>query len=123
MLRFYWVGFDRFKRVNLSRFKRVNLNRPYWVCLTVFSTLPCRHCFYWVQHGANQRNEFTQTNADGNHFFISKGSFFPIAANQLQMETEIVLVGDVDWNMARDCDTQVALQVFDGGVVEFVRER
>ena len=38
MLRFYWVSFDRFKRVNLSRFKRVNLNRPYWVCLTVFST-------------------------------------------------------------------------------------
>ena len=39
MLRFYWVSFDRFKRVNLSRFKRVNLNRPYWVCLTVFSSL------------------------------------------------------------------------------------
>ena len=38
MLRFYWVSFDRFKVVNLSRFKRVNLNRPYWVCLTVFST-------------------------------------------------------------------------------------
>lgn len=40
--------------------------------------------------------------------------------DQLQMEAEIALVGDVDWNMARDCDTQVALQVFDGGVVEFV---
>ena len=38
MLRFYWVSFDRFKVVNLSRSKRVNLNRPYWVCLTVFST-------------------------------------------------------------------------------------
>ena len=43
--------------------------------------------------------------------------------DQLQMEAEIALVGYVDWNMARDCDTQVALQVFDGGVVEFVRER
>ena len=31
MLRFYWVSFDRFKRVNL--------NRPYWVCLTVFSRI------------------------------------------------------------------------------------
>ena len=57
------------------------------------------------------------------HFFISKGSFFPMDADQLQMEAEIALVGYVDWNMARDCDTQVALQVFDGGVVEFVRER
>ena len=44
-------------------------------------------------------------------------------ADQLQMEAEIALVGDVDWNMARDCDTQIALQVFDGGVVEFVGKR
>ena len=37
MLRFYWVSFDRFKRVNL--------NRPYWVCLTVFSNIvPQRNC-------------------------------------------------------------------------------
>ena len=43
--------------------------------------------------------------------------------DQLQMEAEITLVGDVDWNMARDCDTQIALQVFDGGVVEFVGKR
>ena len=43
--------------------------------------------------------------------------------DQLQMEAEIALVGYVDWNMARDCDPQVALQVFDGGVVEFVGER
>ena len=46
-----------------------------------------------------------------------------MAADQLQMEAEIALVGYVDWNMGRDCDTQVALQVFDGGVVEFVGER
>ena len=26
-------------------------------------------------------------------------------ADQLQMEAEIALVGYVDWNMARDCDT------------------
>ena len=46
-----------------------------------------------------------------------------MAADQLQMEAEIALVGYVDWNMAWDCDTQVALQVFDGGVVEFVGKR
>ena len=37
MLRFYWLSFDRLKRVNLSRFRWVNLNRPYRVTLTVFS--------------------------------------------------------------------------------------
>lgn len=46
-----------------------------------------------------------------------------MAADQLQMEAEIAFVGYVDWNMAQDCDTQIALQVFDGGVVEFVGER
>ena len=46
-----------------------------------------------------------------------------MAADQFQMEAEIALVGDVDWNMARDCDTQIALQVFDGGVVELVGKR
>ena len=45
-----------------------------------------------------------------------------VDADQLQMDAEIALVGYVDWNMARDCDTQVALQVFDGSVVEFVGE-
>ena len=46
-----------------------------------------------------------------------------MAANQLQMEAEIALVGDVDRDMARGCDAQVALHVFDGCVVELVWER
>lgn len=44
-------------------------------------------------------------------------------ADQLRMEAEIAFVGDVDWNMARGCDPQVALLVFDGGVVELVGKR